>query len=456
MRNGLRLRIANDNIKTMYLPRSSKWSMTRRRRRPNFFGWILFGLVLLFGYYLNQVYLPSRPNPFDATPTVTRSPESFVTEAEQLFKDGKLLPSIEAYQSAINSAPQNPSLYIALARIQVWAGQYEEAQANAENALLLSPENSMAHAVRAWALDFQGGADNNSEALSSIQKAVELDPNNALAHAYYAEILVDSGSFENYEKAALESRTAMDLDPTLLESHRARAYILENVGSEGNNYELAIQEYRAAIEINGNIPILHLELGRNLRFLGVYEDAIKEFTFANTLNPPDPEPDLLISRTYATMGDYTKALQYAETAMKNRPTDASLHGNYGVMFYRNFDYEGAVKQLGLAVDGGVTEEGFPIKGLALTSDLRIVEYYFTYGLALARTDQCGKALQIAQEVQTKVRLDDASMEIVNEGVNKINEVCQENLNNPAVDTAVPTDEATIEAETETPVETATP
>jgi len=435
----------------MYLPRSSKWSMTRRRRRPNFFGWALFGLVVLFGYYLNQVYLPSRPNPFDATPTVTRSPESFVTEAEELFKEGKLLPSIEAYQSAINSSPQNPALYIALARIQVWAGQYEEAQANAENALLLSPENSMAHAVRAWALDFQGGADNNAEALGSIQKAIELDPNNALAHAYYAEILVDSGSFENFEKAALESRTAIDLDPTLLEAHRARAYILENVGSEGNNYELAIQEYRAAIEINGNIPILHMELGRNLRFLGVYEDAIKEFTFANTLNPPDPEPDLLISRTYATMGDFTKALQYAETAVKNRPTDASLHGNYGVMFYRNFDYANAVEQLGLAIDGGLTEDGFPIKGLPLNNELRVIEYYYTYGLALARTNVCGKALQIAQEIQSKVHLDDTSMETINENVNAINEVCQENLNNPAVDTAVPTGEAT-----EAPVETPTP
>ena len=84
-----------------------------------------------------------------------------------------------------------------------------------------------------------------------------------------------------------------------------------------------------------------MELGRNLRFVGVYEDAIKEFTLANTLNPPDPEPDLFISRTYATMGDYAKALQYAETAVKNRPTDPLLQGNYGVMFYQNFFYEEA-------------------------------------------------------------------------------------------------------------------
>jgi hypothetical protein len=69
----------------MYLPRSSKWSMTKRRKRPNLFSWVVLGLVVLFGYYLNEVYLPAQPNPFEATPTVTRSPESFATEAEQLF-----------------------------------------------------------------------------------------------------------------------------------------------------------------------------------------------------------------------------------------------------------------------------------------------------------------------------------------------------------------------------------
>ena len=428
--------------------------MTRRRKRPNLFSWTLLGLVLLFGYYFNQVYLPAQPNPFEATPTSTRSPESLVTEAEQLFKQGKLLPSIESYQEAINASPQNPALYIAIARVQVWAGQYEEAQANAENAMLLNPNSSMAYAVHAWALDFQGGAENNSKSMESIQKAIELDDRNALAHAYYAEILIDSGSFENYEKAALHSRIAMDLDPTLLEAHRARGYVLENIGSEGNNYELAIQEYRAAIEINPNIPILHMELGRNLRFLEVYEDAINEFVFANTLNPSDPEPDLLISRTYATIGDYAKAIQYAEQAVKDRTTDPSLRGNYGVMLFRNFLYQQALEQLRLAVKGGKAEDGLPIGGLPLTGSGRVVEYYYTYGLALARTNQCGEALQIAQQLQTAVPNDENATFAAEE----MNRICQENLENPPLDTATPaaTDE-TLQPETETPVApTATP
>lgn len=411
--------------------------MTRRRKRPNYFMWVVFGLVLLFGYYFNQVYLPTQPNPFEATPTPTRSWESFSTEAQELFAQGKLTQAIEAYESAIASSPQDPTLYIALARVQVFAGLPKEAQANAENAILLSPNNSMAHAVRAWALDFQPGK--NGEALEAIEKALQIDPNNAVAHAYKVEILIDSGSFDNIEQAAQTSRDALALDPNALETRRARAYILEATA----NYEEAIQYYKSAIEVNPNLPILHMELGRNLRFLRVYDDAIKEFTFANTLNPTDPEPDYFIARTYATIGEYEKALQYAEAAMKDRPTDPRYRGNYGVMFYRNFYYTDAVRELGLAIDGGTTEDGFPIQGMELTTDPRVAEFFFTYGLALARTDQCGQALPIAQTLQTKFPSDD----IVLEAANAIITICQENLDNPAVDTPVPSEdqEATPEA-----------
>jgi tetratricopeptide (TPR) repeat protein len=420
--------------------------MTRRRKRPNIFGWTVFGLVLLFGYYFNQVYLPTQPNPFEATPTPTRSWESYSTEAQELFASGKLSQAIDAYTSAIGSSPQDPTLYIALARVQVFAGLPREAKANAENAILLSPNNSMAHAVRAWALDFMG---ENGAAIEAIDKALELDPNNAIAHAYRVEILIDSGSFDNVDKAREVSRTALALDPNALETRRARAYIFEATG----DYETAIQFYRSAIEVNGNIPILHMELGRNLRFLQVYDDAIKEFTYANTLNPTDPEPDYFISRTYATIGEYEKALQYAETAVKDRPTEARYRGNYGVMYYRNFYYTDAVRELSLAVNGGTTEDGFPVRPLTLTNDPRIAEFFFTYGLGLARLNQCGEALPIAQTLQTKFPTDD----IVIEAANAIINICEENLKNPVLETSTPAQAATEEAASTPEVEiTATP
>ncbi len=390
--------------------------MTRRRRRPNYFRLLLLGLILLGGYYFNQIYLPAQPNPFIPTPTPTRSPESFVTEAETLFAEGKLLPAIEAYHSAIAASPQDSTLYVALARVQVFAGQYAEAEKNAKNAILLNPNNALAHGVHAWALNFQEGK--NAEAQASIQEALRLDPNNALIHAYNVEILINSG-FDGVQKAIDESRVALALDPNIVETHRARALLLEAT----TNYEDAIAEYQAAIQINPNIPDLYIGLGLNYRVLQVYDEAIAAFTRANALNPADPFPDLYISRTYATIGEFAKSLQYAETAVQDRPDDPSLRGNLGVMYYRNNYWPEAIQQLGYTIYGGVTEDGVEIEGIPLVNDVRVAEYYYTYGLALARTNQCGEALQIAQLIQTRVPADENAQF----GASEINRICTENL-----------------------------
>jgi tetratricopeptide (TPR) repeat protein len=404
----------------MYL-KGSKWSMNRRRKRPNWFRITLLVLLIAAGLYLDRVIIPTVPQPFVPTATPTRDPESYVAEAESLFQEGKLSQAIDTYTSAIEAKPDDPTLFIARARVQIYAGQYKDAQTSAEDALLLSPNNSMANVMRAWALDFQG---DYLAAESAIQTAQDLDPNNAMAHAINVEILVDSyqagtGTFEGLDKAAIESKTALDLAPNTLESHRARGYILEATG----NYEEAIAEYQAAIAINPNLADLHMSLGRNYRVMNVYDKAVEEFTRANTLNPGDPTPDLYISRTYAAVGEYAKAVQYAETSVTDNPTDANLRGNLGVMYYRNFQWPEAVAQLKLVVAGGATDDNRPIEPIPLANDPRIAEYYFTYGLVLARLNRCGEALQIAQQIQARVPTDDIAVANAGEVVN----ICQQNL-----------------------------
>jgi tetratricopeptide (TPR) repeat protein len=338
-----------------------------------------------------------------------------VTEAQTLYNEGKLLPAIDAYQAAINSSPQDSSLYVALARVQVFAGEYEEAQKNAENAILLDSNNALAHGVLAWALDFQG---NNGEAQASIQEALRLDPNNALLHAYNVEILIDSG-FDGAVKAIDESKVALALDPNIVETHRARALLLEAT----ENYPEAIAEYQAAISINPNIPMLYIGLGLNYRRVQVYDEAVTAFTRANALNPADPLPDLYISRTYATTGEYAKSLQYAETAVQDRPDDASLRGNLGVMYYLNYQWPEAIQQLGYTIYGGLTEDGVKIEGIPLSNDPRVAEYYSKYGLALARTNQCGEAIQLAQTIQARIPSDENAVFAASE----IIRICSENL-----------------------------
>jgi tetratricopeptide (TPR) repeat protein len=236
-------------------------------------------------------------------------------------------------------------------------------------------------------------------------------------HAYYAELLADqygnnTGPLDAIQRAIDESNKALALDPALLESHRARGYILYMT----QNYELAIAEYQAAIAINKNLEDLQLNLGLNYRAREVNDKAIEAFGQANTLNPADPLPNLYISRVYAGIGEYGKALQYAQQAVKTAPGDTSFHGNLGVMYYRNFKYPEAVQELAFVVNGGKLDDGTVLESLELTDSQRIAEYYFIYGLALSKLKppRCGEALLIAQRILEKLPGDETSVFNANE------------------------------------------
>jgi len=368
--------------------------------------------------FINQVVVPSTPPLFIPTPTPTRPPESYVTEAQRLEKEGKYNQSLQIYQQAIQVDPRNPAVYVTMARLQIFTGKYKEAVTNAENALVLNGNNSMAYALRGWALGLQ---DQYLEAESSFKKALELDPNNASAFAFRAEILAlqtqaGKGSLGSLDKAVEASRSAQTLGPDLLETHRARGIVLELTA----NYPDAAREYEAAIALNNNIADLHVALGRNFRYLEQYDKAVEEFNRANALNPADPLPNFYISRTYAAIGEYAKAIQFADQAVKIDPKDPSLYGNLGTMFYKNRQYEESIPPLRLALRGGTTADGVQIKPLPLEYG-RVAEFYYTYGLALSRLGQCGESLQISQALRQGVKNDEVAVYNADEMV----KICQE-------------------------------
>ncbi len=380
----------------MYL-RGNKWSMARRpRRRAS--PWRILLLLALIGaaLYFNQVVVPATPPLFIPTATPTRSPESFVAEAEQFYNEGKLSQAIQAYEQAILADPNNPALYVTLARIQVFAGDYQSAITNAQNALLKNPNNPLAHAVHGWALSLSG---DHLAAEAAIKKALELDPNSALAHAYYAEILINKGLLDDFDQAAAASRRAKELDPNLLEVHRARGLVLLNSGRE--NLDQAIQELKAAIAINDKIADLHLNLGFAYRLAGENDLAVDELLAAYALNPKDFNIPTEISFAYANEGQFGKAAQYAEDAVKIAPSNPKMHGNLGIMYYRNNELDKAVTHLALAVRGGTTADGVAVEGLPLDYG-KVAEYYWFFGFALAKLNRCNEAVPVFRALLTGV------------------------------------------------------
>jgi tetratricopeptide (TPR) repeat protein len=402
----------------MYL-RGNKWAMTKRPRRRSS-PWRILLLVALIGalLYINQVIVPATPPLFIPTPTVTQSPESFVNQAEDYFRQGKLTLAINAYKEAINSDPTNASNYIALARLQVFSGQYDEAITNAQNALLKNADNPMAYAVQGWAYGFQ---EKFGEAERSIQKALEFDPNNALAHAYYAEVLINQGDYTLVDKAIEESKKARDLDPSLLETHRARGIVLLNT----QNVEQAVEEFQAALAINKNIADLYLNLGVAYKLLEKYDLAQEALLASYALNPTDTIALTELSRSFFADGRFPQAAQYAEEAIKVNPIDPRLHGNLGVTYYKMEDYVKAIPELILATQGGQTEDGTTVEGLQLEYG-RVEEYYWYLGFALARSNRCTEAVPVFQKLLTEVSNDEIAVFNANQGL----EICAETLKTP--------------------------
>lgn len=397
--------------------------MLKKRRRAN--PWRVIALVLLVGgaLYINQVIVPATPPLFVPTPTPTRSPESFVADAENMLAEGRIAPAIDAYYQAIRADPRNASNYIVLSRLLIYNAKYDAAIENAANALLINPNNSTALALQGWAMGFRG---EYFDAVSVLTKAVTADPNNYAAYAYLAEVYalqIQAGQDElgTLDKAVEASRTAMDLNRNAMETLRARGVVLELTG----NYEDAAVEFEAAINQNPNIADLHLALGRNYRFLTFYDKAVEEFNRANALNPSDPLPDTYISRTYLTVGEVSKAIQYAEQALKDDPTDPYLYGNLGTMYYRNEQNSEAIKYFRIAIQGGISDDGQVVEGLPLDSG-RISEYYQLFGLALARTATCGDAIQIAQMLKEGQPDDEYAVFNADEMIS----ICQGFVDNP--------------------------
>lgn len=400
----------------MYLS-GSKWNV--RRKRPPLNLWRILLLLGLIGgaVYLERFLVPTVPPLFVPTATPTRSPATYALEAESFFQAGRLDQAAESYRLAIEANPQDPDLYVALARVLVFAGKPQEAETEARNALLINPELPAAHAVLGWALDFQG-ADRLIEAEAEIQAALASDPDFALAHAYLAEILIDQYILLNegdYRDAVASADRAVQLDPNVVETHRARGYVLENT----SNYEGALEEYERALTINPNLWMVHLAVGDMHLSQDVpdLDKAIQAYLNASAFDPTNPEPLRRIAKAYSNFGEYGKASQYANDAVNLEPSDAGLHGDLGISYFKNAEFEEAVAELSLAVRGGTTTGGATVLGLPIDPESpRVVSFYYTLGLALAQLDRCDEASPIFEALLRGVPDDEVAVANATEGL----------------------------------------
>ncbi|HKY56025.1 MAG TPA: tetratricopeptide repeat protein [Anaerolineales bacterium] len=467
-----------------------------RRPQSNIYRMFLWVIMLLGGIWMLQQINKGEIQPlFLATPTPTRTTQSYILEGEANFTSGKVDAAITAYQEAVRINPNDAETWAKLARIQTYSSAFLitdnekrnrllEALESANKARDLAPEDSTVRAIRAFVLDWNANSSLYPDDLRQVQAylveaeqealiALQLDNRNTLALAYYAEILIDQ---QKWNQAELQMQQALQNPDAeqLMDVHRINAYLLETLGQ----YNLAITEYEKAIALEPNFTFLYLRLGANYRRLAfeiqnpesaraVYEKSLEYFDKAVDINlqigVKDPGPHISIARTYSQLGEFFAAARNVQKALEYEPTNPDLYGQLGVIYFRSRNYEGSIFSFECAIRGCEGEASclgrglercFPdlgfnevkVTGQAISPTT--IVYYYTYGSVLAalsrpRENRCGDAMQIFDEVTAELNANPDAYADGRETIVSIvqagEEICQSLAEGRPLDTSVPTE-----------------
>jgi len=186
----------------------------------------------------------------------------------------------------------------------------------------------------------------NPQALRHFQRAVKADPEFALAYLYLAGVHPSpKGFFENLELAREHSsgiskgelllieatKAGVDGDPsrqldickelvTLYPNDARARMLLANQHFGVQNYENAVAQYEATIEMTGAYAPPYNMLGYSLRALGRYEEASEAFKTYIELIPDDPNPYDSYAELLTRMGKFDEAIVLYRKALKADPT----------------------------------------------------------------------------------------------------------------------------------------
>lgn len=426
-------------------------SLFRRRNDSNVYRMFLVVVLILGGIWLIRSVSSGDIKPlFLPTPTPTRLAASYALEGDALFIAGKLedstdsIGAISAYRRAVEIDPNNAQVLAQLARIQTYSSamlvsdaairqRLAEALESIDQAVALAPDNSSAHGIRAFVLDWNANptlVDEReaqrflTEAEQEAVRALQLDNTNTLALAFYAEILIDQ---QKWTQAQQYIDQALQRDSSLMDVHRVHAYVLESLGE----YTLAIEAYDRAITITPNLTFLYLRAGANYRRLAfgslneevqtqLYEKSLEYFARTANINEQlgvqDPVPYLSIAKTYSQMGQFFIAIRNVQRTIEFQPDNPVFYGELGVLYHKNRNYETGILALECAVRGCTAEQSCEGRGgcgandtpadvIGLPLSASTIYYYDIYASELAalsttKKNYCGEALDIAQMIET--------------------------------------------------------
>jgi len=212
------------------------------------------------------------------------------------------------------------------------------------------------------------------EAISEFRKALELDPQSAHAHDNLGTVLAEKGDLL---EALVEYVAALAADP---ESPTAHHYLASFLAGQGQ--DLALAQYRRALELEYDFPDAHLNLALALAERGQLEEAVAELEIAHGQLPDDEMIQHELACCLIDVERYPEAIGHLKKIIKRYADHIEAYVDLGIAYTAQGFYAEAesVLKAALAIDA----EDF-------AAHYHLAALYATWG----RTDSCFEHLELA-------------------------------------------------------------
>ena len=240
------------------------------------------------------------------------SPESYNAYLKgRFFWNQRTAPAlkrgIESFQQAVEIDPLNATAYSGLADCYSALGygswlspqeSFPKAKAAATKALeldstLAEPHASLGYFKFYYDWDWPG-------AEKEFLKAISLNPNYAIAYQWYGWYLTSRDRFKEAEEMIKKAEV---LDPL-------SAPILTDMGFSyyyGKDFDKAIKHFRSSLELNPNLLLTHLLLGRVYQDKKMFKEAIDEYKIVLNTAKEWTVALAAIGNIYGLMGEKQEA-----------------------------------------------------------------------------------------------------------------------------------------------------
>jgi adenylate cyclase len=161
-----------------------------------------------------------------------------------------------------------------------------------------------------------------------FEQAVAKDPQFALGHAGIADSYILLGKVGAISSAEVSTRawpevlSALTIDENLAEGYVSRATLLSDFDW---NWPAGEIDFQKALELNSNSAIAHHWYARHLAQMGRFDEALKEVTAAEKLDPLSPVILTSKAKIFSVAHRYQDAIAYCRKAI-------DLETNFGGSF----------------------------------------------------------------------------------------------------------------------------